>query len=69
LYAQFENERLKKRWKIFMIGMYGAFTLYLGGLFSSMIHIQAFRDIWSVISFVLVILSGLFMHYGVGKDE
>lgn len=69
LYKQFENKRLKKRWKIFMIGMYCAFILYLGGLFSSMIHIQPFRDGWSVISFVLVILSGFFMYYGIARDE
>ena len=68
IYKEFADDQLKKKWKLFILGLVGLHAFTFGTLLSNTLNIQTFRSIWSLISLVLVIISPYLMYYGVGKQ-
>ena len=68
IYNQFENIELKKKWKLFIIGVIGCAILTIGTFFSNTLNDSTFRTIWSLISLPLTILSPILIYIGVGKQ-
>ncbi|MFX1394651.1 MAG: hypothetical protein ACFFAH_13910 [Promethearchaeota archaeon] len=68
IYREFEDDKLRKKWKYFIIGLIGIYIFTFGTLLSNTLNIQTVRTIWSYISLILVIISPYLMYYGVGKQ-
>ncbi|TFG08874.1 MAG: hypothetical protein EU539_01010 [Promethearchaeota archaeon] len=68
IYGQFEDEKLKKKWKFFMIGIVGLYVLVYGTLVSNLLNIQTFRLTWSIISLILITIPPYMIYYGVGRQ-
>lgn len=68
IYKEFKDEQLKKKWRFFLIGIAIFYVFTFGTLLSNTLNIQAFRNIWSIISLILVFVSPYMMYYGVGKQ-
>ncbi len=68
IYKLFEDEQIKEKWRYFLIGLIGLYIFASGTLLSNTLNIQAIRNIWSVISFALVIISPYAVYKGVGKQ-
>ena len=67
IYKKFEDKNLKKKLKLFFLGINGTFFTYYGLLLYNTWDDPLFRAIWSVLSFI-IIPSGLLIYYGIGKD-
>ncbi len=68
IYKQFEDEKLKKKWGYFIIGLCGLYALSYGTFISNTLNIQTFRTIWAIISLVLITIPPYLVYYGVGKE-
>jgi len=68
IYKLFEDEQIRKKWRYFLIGLIGLYIFATGTLLSNTLNIQTIRNIWSVISFALVIISPYSVYKGVGKQ-
>ncbi len=68
IYKKFEEEQIKKKWRYFIIGLIGLYIFTFGTLFSNALNIQTFRNIWSIISLILVLISPVSIYLGVGKQ-
>jgi len=67
IYRSFQKEILKKKWKYFLIGIFGYFFLYYGTSLSNTLADPTFRLIWSILSLPSLI-SIFFIYYGVAKQ-
>lgn len=67
IYSKFENQRLKKKWRHFLIGLLAYFFLYYGTSLSNTLNNDDFRLIWSLISLPTLITLYL-IYYGVGRQ-
>ena len=67
IYKKFENKNLKRKLKLFFLGINGTFFAYYGSLLYNTWDDPLFRAIWSVLS-LIIIPSGLLIYYGIGKD-
>ena len=67
IYKQFQDEKLKKKWGYFIIGITGLYILMYGTVTSNTLNVQVFRTIWAFISLFLLITVFLIYH-GVGKQ-
>ena len=68
IYKEFEDEKLKKKWGYFLIGLYGLTFLLYGTLVSNTLNDQTFRTIWAIISLFLITVPPYLVYYGVGKE-
>ncbi len=68
IYKEFEDEKLKKKWGYFLIGLYGLIFLMYGTLVSNTLNDQTFRTIWALISLFLITIPPYLVYYGVGKE-
>lgn len=68
IYKQFEDEQLKKKWKYFIFGICGIYTLVYGTLISNTINLQDFRTIWSLTSLGLALIPPYLIYIGVGRS-
>ena len=68
IYKKFEDEKLKKKWRYFIIGLCGLYVLFYGTLVSNTLNLQTFRTIWAIISLVLITIPPYLVYYGVGKE-
>ncbi|MFX1338762.1 MAG: hypothetical protein ACFFDK_09145 [Promethearchaeota archaeon] len=68
IYKQFEDEKLKKKWGYFIIGLYGLIFLMYGTLTSNTLNDQTFRTVWAIISLFLITVPPYLVYYGVGKE-
>lgn len=68
IYKEFEDEKLKKKWGYFMIGLCGLIVLLYGTLVSNTLNDQTFRTIWAIISLVMITIPPYLVYYGVGKE-
>lgn len=69
IYKAIQQDFLKKRWKLFFLGMILFYIFTYGTITYHHLDIQAIRDIWSYISLGLSIFSAIFIYLGVGKLE
>lgn len=68
LYRLFKDKELKKKLRYFSLGIIGnLFSLY-GIILYNTWHDPQFRLIWSVISLILVPMSGFLIYYGIGHN-
>ncbi|MFX1400950.1 MAG: hypothetical protein ACFE8V_06845 [Promethearchaeota archaeon] len=66
LYALFNAENLKRKFRLFMIGVYGIFiTLYGAALFNTWEY-ELFRTIWSIITVLILVPSAIIIYFGIG---
>ncbi|MBD3255517.1 MAG: hypothetical protein GF383_10510 [Candidatus Lokiarchaeota archaeon] len=68
IYHKLQEEKIKKKWKYYVIGILGIFIFTYGTLLSNTINIQTFRTVWSFIALFLVIVAPYMIYYGVGKQ-
>ena len=66
IYRKFEHPKLKKKWKFFLIGVFGYYFLYYGTSLSNTLADPTFRVIWSIIS-LPTLIGSYFIYYGVAK--
>lgn len=67
LYKRFRTEEIKKRWRRFIVGVYGGYFLMYGTMISNTLNNPTFRLLWSLIS-ISIVFWGYLMYYGVGKS-
>ncbi|TFF88017.1 MAG: hypothetical protein EU550_02120 [Promethearchaeota archaeon] len=67
IYTRLKDNVIRKRWRFFTVGIIFACLLYQGAMVSHFLNDPIFRSLWAIISFFLVVLSSLFMYYGVGR--
>ncbi|MFX1238476.1 MAG: hypothetical protein ACFE8P_12250 [Promethearchaeota archaeon] len=68
IYKSFEDEIVIKKWKYYFIGYCGfAFSFY-GWMVYNTITDPLVRVIWSIISGVILIPSGILMYLGIGRQ-
>lgn len=67
IYRTFQKDILKKKWKYFLIGIFGYFFLYYGTSLSNTLADPTFRLIWSIMS-LPALISIYFIYYGVAKQ-
>jgi hypothetical protein len=67
IYKKLEDERLKKKWKFFIIGIIELYGVLVGTFFTNTLNDPTFRIIWAPISLLLSITGSYFMYYGVAK--
>ena len=67
IYRSFQKDILKKKWKYFLIGIFGYFFLYYGTSLSNTLADPTFRLIWSIMS-LPALINIYFIYYGVAKQ-
>ena len=68
IYKKFEDEELKKKWKLFIYGFI-CLTIFMYGIFiSNFLNNPTFRLIMGASGLILAILSGYLMYTGVGRQ-
>ncbi len=67
IYKNFQTEDLKKKWKYFIIGMFGVFFVMYGTMLSNTLNNPSFRSIWAFLG-LSAILWGYLLYYGVGRQ-
>jgi hypothetical protein len=67
LYTKFEHQKLKQKWKYFLIGIFSYFILYYGTSLSNTLANPDFRVIWSLIS-LSILFSLYFIYYSVAEQ-
>ncbi|TFG16001.1 MAG: hypothetical protein EU535_00135 [Promethearchaeota archaeon] len=68
IYHQFEDEKIKKKWGYFMIGIIGLYVLVYGTLISNTLNNDTFRLAWSIVSLILITIPPYMLYYGIGKQ-
>lgn len=66
LYTLFQAKNLKKRFRYFMIGVYGMFMIAYGAALFNTWTNELFRTIWAVITSAIIVLSAILLYSGVG---
>jgi len=64
----FKNKDLKKKLRIFTLGIMGNLSTLYGVILYNTWHDPQYRVVWSAISLVLVPLSGFLIYYGIGQN-
>lgn len=67
IYAKFEDETLKRKWRFFILGYFFISIFSYGIMTSNMLDIPLFRTIMGFIGLILAIVGGYMLYYGVGK--
>ena len=67
LYNKFEHQKLRQKWKCFLIGIFSYYFLYYGTSLSNTLADPNFRLIWSLIS-LSSLFSLYFIYYSVAKQ-
>jgi hypothetical protein len=67
IYAQFEDDILKKKWLFFIVGTIELFSLLLGTFITNTLHIDIMRTVWAPISLFLSVTGAYLMYYGIAK--
>ncbi|MFW9938439.1 MAG: hypothetical protein ACFFD5_12380, partial [Candidatus Thorarchaeota archaeon] len=74
LYHTFTDKRLKKKFRLFLLGIIGMFSAFYGlilyntSVLFEVIILENFKSIWTVLVFCIVIPSGLLIYYGIGQN-
>ena len=68
IYFQFQDEKIKKKWKLFFIGLIGLYIFAYGTLISNYLNLNEFRVIWSIISLCIMAIFPLIVYYGIIKN-
>ena len=68
IYNQFEDEKIKRKWGYFVIGIIGLFFLVYGTLISNTVNNDNFRLAWSIVSLILITIPPYMLYYGIGKQ-
>ena len=68
IYNQFEDEKIKRKWGYFVIGIIGLFFLVYGTLISNTLNNDNFRLAWSIVSLILITIPPYMLYYGIGKQ-
>jgi len=69
LYHTFTDKGLKKKFRLFLIGIIGMFSAFYGLiLYNTLTEPIIFKSIWTVLVFCIVIPSGLLIYYGIGQN-
>ncbi|MFX1257942.1 MAG: hypothetical protein ACFFAN_08790 [Promethearchaeota archaeon] len=68
LYRKLEDTKLKKKLKLFFIGIFVLFITIYGSALYNTWNYPFFRVIWTFLSSILVITSGILIYYGIGQN-
>ncbi|MFX1312271.1 MAG: hypothetical protein ACFFHD_06630 [Promethearchaeota archaeon] len=69
LHKKVSDSKLKKRLNYFFFGLWiGNLFIYYGGILFNTWSNMVFRVVYSIVIFVVTILAGLLIYFGVGKD-
>jgi hypothetical protein len=68
IYNKFEDEQLKKKWKLFIFGLIALVGFMYGIFFSNYLNIEIVRTIVGIIAILLGIIGGYLMYNGVGRQ-
>jgi len=67
IYTDIEDKQLKKKWLLFMIGIFGLYTVLYGAFTANFLDILIFRTIWNYYSLTIVLWASL-IYFGVIKQ-
>ena len=68
LYRLFKAQNLKKRLRLYLIGIIVYLAVIYGAVYFITTTNQLFKTIYSVFAFFIEIISGLLVYYGVGRE-
>ena len=68
IYKKFEDEELRKKWKLFIIGLICVIIFMYGIFVSNLLDNSTFRLIMGATGLILAIMSGYLMYTGVGRQ-
>jgi len=68
IYKKFEDEELRKKWKLFIIGFICVVVFMYGIFVSNLLDNSTFRLIMGATGIILAIMSGYLMYTGVGRQ-
>lgn len=64
----FIDSNLKKKLSMFLVGIMLAIIIIYGALLYNTWQNPTFKTVWSLVTMVLLISSGLLIYYGIGRD-
>ncbi|HEY0087767.1 MAG TPA: hypothetical protein VGB37_02925 [Candidatus Lokiarchaeia archaeon] len=64
IYYDIEDKQLKKKWLLFMIGIFGLYIVLYGAFTANILDILIFRTIWNYYSLTIVLWASL-IYFGV----
>lgn len=67
IYKKFEDERLKKKWKLFILGICELFAVLYGTFLTHALNIAIVRTIWSIGALILSLSGAYFIYDGVAR--
>lgn len=68
VYDKFEDEKLKKKWKFFILGICALIIFMYGIFISNFLNIAIVRTMLGILGIILAIIGGYLMYNGVGKQ-
>jgi len=68
VYRMFKAQDLKKRYRLYFIGIIIIMAVMYGGIYFITTNNQLFKTVYGFFAFVFEIVSGFCVYYGVGKD-
>ncbi len=68
VYNKFEDEKLKKKWKFFILGICALIIFMYGIFISNFLNIAIVRTMLGIFGIILAIIGGYLMYNGVGKQ-
>ena len=67
-YRMFEAQNLKKRYRLYFIGIIIIMVIMYGGIYFITTNNQFFKTVYGLFGFVFEIVAGFLVYYGVGKN-
>jgi len=67
VYQQFEDQKLRKKWKVFIVGLLEIYVFTYSIITSNLLNIPALRTLMGLIGIILALTGAYAMYYGVGK--
>lgn len=68
LIKTFQDKILKKKLVTFIVGVFGMFLMFYGGVIYITWQNTLFRSLWAVVVLFLMISSAIFIYYGIGRE-
>ena len=66
--CNFEDVDLKKKWRLFILGLIALIIFMYGIFISNTLNIQIFRNVMGIIGIILALVGGYLMYSGVGRQ-
>jgi len=68
IYRDFKNEKLKQKWRYYILGSSFLITFQYGVYIANYLDIAIIRTVWLIIAVFLILIGSSLVYYGIGRQ-